>query len=238
MNRRRVTNFSAFTLLELILAMGMAAIISIVMYSAMYSAFRAKKSAEAAEYPTRVMGIVGDLISHDLEQAVRPNGVLAGSFVGEHSGSDTQSEDTLSFYCMGRDANDVDAPFSDGVRRVDLYVRTDVKPAVLVRDVYRNLLAINQEDPQQEVLCRGVESFSVQYYDGTNWTTDWDSTTQNNTMPLAVLVKVVANISDSSRVGGDSGSNENLRAVERFIPLAGGATADEAADTTSSGGTQ
>ena len=59
---------------------------------------------------------------------------------------------------------------------------------VLLRRVTRNLLATRVEDPEAEVLCRGVRSFDLMYYDGTDWQEDWDSAAHDNTLPLAVLI--------------------------------------------------
>ena len=56
---------------------------------------------------------------------------------------------------------------------------------------YRNLRArdrwpVEQPPPEEEILCRNVRSFEMKYYDGSAWQDDWDSTTLNNALPLAV----------------------------------------------------
>lgn len=235
MRPRRATT-SAFTLLEVILAIGLAAMVSLVLYSSMSTAMRAHRTSESVEYASRVVGIVPDLIGRDLEQAVRPNGILAGEFVGMHNGVGNASSDELSFYTVSTDGTRAsDDPLGEGVCRVELYVDSDQKPAALVRDVYRNLLATAQDDPEQEILCRGVESFQVLYYDGSQWLTDWDSTTQDNTMPVAVSITMLVNTSDTSRSGGANGA---VREVRRTIILAGGVSASELSDSTTSGAAQ
>jgi hypothetical protein len=81
-------------------------------------------------------------------------------------------------------------------------IRPDNPPA-LVRRVTRNVLSSVQQ-PADEVLCRNVQNFSVRYFDGTNWQTDWDSTALGDVLPYAV--EVTLNIAD--------------RQITRIVPLA------------------
>jgi hypothetical protein len=54
--------------------------------------------------------------------------------------------------------------------------------------VIRNLLAQVQPAPDEEIVCRGVASLTLQYYDGSTWNPTWDSTQEDNTIPAAVQV--------------------------------------------------
>ena len=38
------------------------------------------------------------------------------------------------------------------------------------------------------MLCRGVRSFSLRYFDGMEWLDTWDSGMEDNVLPLAVEV--------------------------------------------------
>jgi hypothetical protein len=59
-----------------------------------------------------------------------------------------------------------------------------------VRRVIRNLLPPDgvTPAPDEEVLCRGVWSFTVQYYTGTVWQPTWDSTEEDDTLPAAAQI--------------------------------------------------
>ena len=64
---------------------------------------------------------------------------------------------------------------------------------MLVRRVRRNLTAQNPPDVDEEIICRGVSSFKLEYFDGSQWQTTWDSTentdaNNNNALPAAVRV--------------------------------------------------
>jgi len=67
---------------------------------------------------------------------------------------------------------------------------------VLVRRVTRNIppLSITQITPDEEIICRGVSSFTLQYFDGSNWNPTWDSANvEDNTVPVAVQVTLELN---------------------------------------------
>jgi hypothetical protein len=62
-----------------------------------------------------------------------------------------------------------------------------VAEQVLVRRVQTNLLSLVQTEPQEEVLCRGVRSLNIRYYDSLlGWQDSWDSTLLDNAIPTAV----------------------------------------------------
>ncbi|HEY7087382.1 MAG TPA: type II secretion system protein GspJ [Tepidisphaeraceae bacterium] len=242
MNHRR--RHHAFTLLELILAMAMVAMLSLTLYATFNVAWKAKRRAEATVRPTRTIAIAIDMITRDLDSMVPPNPqsattanlYLAGPFVGEQDGGVGSEADWVEFCCLGSDATGInvgsgtglgtgvaaptdDNPTAEGIRRVDWGLRTDVTPSVLVRRVTRNLLAPTDVDPEEQVICRNVKSFSVKYFDGQDWYEDWDSTQQqDNAIPLLVQVDLVINqepTPQQQRTGQDPGTYH----VNKVIPI-------------------
>jgi general secretion pathway protein J len=181
-----------FTLIELLLALAIAVALAAVMYATISVAFRAKRIAETAVEPARTISVVSDLIGRDLENCVPPNAnypnAMAGPFEATQQGGGSGEMDTVDFYCVGDDGPNSTQPLSDGMRHIELAVDTTANPPTLVRYVWRNLLGTEDETPDQEILCSGVRSFSLQYYDGTQWQPDWDSTTVNNALPTAVQI--------------------------------------------------
>jgi general secretion pathway protein J len=178
-----------FTLLELIVAMMMVAILSMSLYASLRVAFKAKSSAETAIAPSAAADITMSLLRDDLENALPPNGVLAGNFVGTDSRDDRNLDaDDLVFYST---ADSPEHPAANGeIKNVELTVVTPTgsNDHVLIRRVTRNLLAPVQANPDEEVLCRHVMGFNLRYYTGSVWDDSWDSTTEDNTLPVAVEV--------------------------------------------------
>ncbi len=79
----------------------------------------------------RSLNIAAELIANDLQSVAPPNGTLAGPFTGTQMGGTGARADTVEFYCLGRDPSLDNQPLGDGMRRIDLVLRTDVSPPVL-----------------------------------------------------------------------------------------------------------
>jgi len=174
MTRRR----TGFTLLELMLALTMAATIAGSLAASLYVAYRARNSVDAAIDAAHANDAVNDIVCRDLANAVQPNGILASTFLGDAT--------SLQFCCTGGETH---GTVPGDLKQVQFSVTddpSDSSSSVLVRSVTSNLLAPVQPVPVDEVICRNVQSFALSYYDGANWTDTWDSTQQNNTLPVAV----------------------------------------------------
>jgi type II secretion system protein J len=236
---RRLRPIRGFTLLELILAMALVAIISVSLYASLAIAWRAKRTAEEAVRPARASILAADLVCQDLESALPPTGILAGPFIGtQQNGTSAGSAmDLLDFYCVGEDAPPAqqNQPLMEGIRHVELSVRTDVDPPVLVRRVTRNLLATTQDDAAEEILCRGVRSFALRYFDGNTWSDEWDSTTADNVLPTAV--ELTLEIQSDPSLTAAQAQDAPITRITRLVPLTCGRAADQT-DSTTTGGAQ
>lgn len=226
--RRRARSRGGFTLLELILAMGIAAMISLSIYLTFSSAYRARSTILRASGPAHEAAIALDLIEADLANVLPPadtsattdsSGTTSGSgtttalfgpMVGEQSGGGTGATDELSFFAIGRDPtrvvdNKIQTPtdvFAEGVRQVAFGVAPgpDGRPA-LMRRVIRNVLASSAATPEEEPLAGGVQSLIFEYYDGSDWTDTWNSDDQGYLLPLAVRVTLTIAIDDPRNPG-------------------------------------
>jgi type II secretory pathway pseudopilin PulG len=210
---RRTTSAAGFTLLELILAMGMVAMLSLTLYASFNVAYKAKRRAEATVRPVRAATAAIEVIAKDLENAVPPAdpnnaSSLFGAFLATYPGNVGAEAAWLQFHCLGDDGSppaapesSLDAPTSDGVRRVTIGLRTDVSPPTLVRRVTRNLRAPVEQEPEEQVLCRNVKSFAARYSDnGVDWYEEWDSSLVPNYLaPLFVQLDLVVNIEGSQQ---------------------------------------
>ena len=91
-----------FTLLELLVAMTMAAIVAGALYASLRTGFHAESTAEAAVEPIRTADLAMGLLRPDFESAVAPGGVLRGTFLGtDGTGEGGLPADTLEFYTLG-----------------------------------------------------------------------------------------------------------------------------------------
>ena len=180
-----------FTLLELLLALMITATIAGTLATSLFVGFRARSSAERAIGTTRAMDAAGDMLTRDLSNALPPTGILAGAFNG--------AADSISFYCTGQESH---ATVKGDFKLVEYALADDPNNpghGILVRRVTTNLLSPTQIDPTDEPICRNVESIAFSYFDGSNWTDTWDSTQQDNTLPIAV--KMTLQLTSSSAEG-------------------------------------
>lgn len=239
LNRRRR---SAFTLLELLLALGMVSVLVLTLFMSLNIVFRARASAATSMEPVRVANLAVDLARQDFESVVPPPSStsdtvsLAGPFIGTfQTGADSVVFHTVEgggawaspaarpvggargnvAAAAGLAANDFD-PLREGIHRVEIGLRTDVNPPVLVRRISRNLLTDVVEEPEEEILCRDVRSFTLRYLDPTTgtWQEDWDSTALGDVLPAAVQITLEIN---HTRRAGEA---PRPYKVVRYVPLA------------------
>jgi general secretion pathway protein J len=214
---RHLRSRRGFTLLELMVAMSMVAIIAASLYAALAIAFKARSSARAQ---TEVVGsamIALDVLEQDFRNAVSPEGALTAPFIGSTQRIGLGGIATVSFCTMGRDpfatgesgnAN----PFFDGRRWVELSAVSTGEDLTLVRRIGRNLLTDSAFEIEEEPLITGLASFEVRYFDGYDWLDEWDSELVGNVMPHAV--EIVMEFDQPAPI--DPSRNYRLRQV---IPL-------------------
>jgi type II secretion system protein J len=200
----RTRRCSAFTLLELLVAMVMVAFIAGGLYASIQITFRAQKRAEAAIDPSRTAQLALEAIGQDLTNSISPDAQLAGNFEGTTGSDDRGHEaDDINFFSTTDSPQHQDA--NGEIKNIEITVITPVNSTdhVLVRRVNRNLLSVNDTaTPDPEFICGHVDSFTVQYFDGTDWTPTWDSTVEDNTLPVAIQVTLSIDQPDTAAAGG------------------------------------
>lgn len=195
----------AFTLLEVMLAVVVAAVILIAINTVFFGALRLRtrttESLEAARPLERALMI----LQQDLENLAPPGGALGGTlqtpgFMGS-TASQTNTDKTL-----GPQIGQVGPEFRTATGRIEenlpwsevqrvAYLLLDSTNSSqrgrdLVRSVSRNLLSPTTEIPIHEPLLSGVEQLEFSFYDGTQWREYWDSTTEERPLPQAIKVEI------------------------------------------------
>ena len=128
----------------------------------------------------------------DADGSYRITALAAGiySLTVSHTGFATRTNVRAG---SGIDSSGAAASLMPGVcdvRMVDLLLVPSNSGPVLVRRVTTNLLTGTTQQPYEEVICRGVRSFNVRYFNGSGWLDSWDSTQYENMAPTAVEVTV------------------------------------------------
>lgn len=209
-------NRGAFTLIELILAIGIAAIVLIAVNAVFFAALRLRDAtSDAVDAATPVDQTVAT-IRRDLQCAVtpKPSGVLSGDFKVGNVTSTGISEVTAAEMYTATGALSANAPWGD-IQRVTYELKTTPGGASgmdLYRSVTRNLLTETTPDVEDQLMIRGVESVKFSCYDGSQWSDTWDTTDPSSlstNLPTAVRVEIQP----------AGGSAKNWLPIEILVPI-------------------
>ena len=188
----RIHATTAFTLIEVLLAVAIFAIVLAAINTVLFSAMRLRaKSAESIERAIPVQQAF-DVIRRDLQGIVLPGGPMAGALqtgvssnmVQDGSTQFTTTTGTLSDY----------EPWGQ-VQRVTYELRSPVNHSSiggkdLIRSVTRNLLATVQDQPIEQLLLTDAKQVQLMFYDGVQWRDTWDSTTETSGLPKGIKIEV------------------------------------------------
>ncbi len=189
----------AFTLIEMLLAMAICAIVLVAINGVFATAVRLRdKTSESIETSLPVnRGL--DILYRDLQGVVGPGGFLEGDFrcgvpaVGATMGlSGEAGSGGLDFFTSTGVISDK-APWGD-IQEVfyELKAPSDRnQPGMdLVRCVNRDLLAVTMQTPEIQWLMGNVQTLQFDCYDGTQWRNTWDTSAGDTNLPVAVRISI------------------------------------------------
>ena len=207
----------AFTLIEMILAIGIAAMVLIAINAVLFASLHLRDvTTDAVDAATPVDQTM-TFLQRDLECVVPPtNGtthVLSGDFkVGDVSSLGVSGPVAIEMF-TATGALSADAPWAD-IQRVTYELESPTDPSAagknLVRSVTRNLLAMTTPDVDDQLMLTGVESIKFSCYDGSQWQDTWDTTgltSSETNLPVAIRVDI--------QMVGDSGNGP----IELVVPI-------------------
>ena len=189
---------AAFTLIEVLLAVAVFAIVLAAINSVFFSALRLRNKAVQSFEKSLPLQQALSFVQKDLEGIMLPGGRLAGTFTTTIQGLSNSmafvgERVTPDIYTTSGNVGEL-ARWAD-VQRVAYFlaIPTNVNSTAngkdLVRMVTRNLLPVNVEEQEQQYLMNGVETLRLQFFDGLAWTDTWDSSMSTN-LPAAIKVQV------------------------------------------------
>ncbi|MBI3416011.1 MAG: prepilin-type N-terminal cleavage/methylation domain-containing protein [Verrucomicrobia bacterium] len=198
LNRPSSQQRVGFTLIEVLIAVSIFAMVLLAINSVFYGAMRLqRKTSQAVDESLPAQQAVA-LIKRDLQGIVAPGRVLAGPLQSGAATIPGQSGGTAFYTDTG--ALEEMLPWGD-IQQVVYFLRDPVSRTTptgkdLMRVVSRNLLATIQEQPVEQFLMSDVAALGFSYYDGTSWRDAWDTTTPDmstgltNTLPKAIRVEI------------------------------------------------
>lgn len=183
MSSLRRRSEAGFTLVEVVLAVALVAVIAAMVFGGLYyttTAIDRARTGSADEQMVRsALRVMADELSTSANHAASP-------WLGLNTQADGYPSDTVAFLAVGQSRGAESAPETELARVV--YVREGDK---LLRFVRRNLFGLTDESIDRLELVHHVKSFNVRYYDGTAriWSDEWDGRARAKT-PAAVLIEL------------------------------------------------
>ena len=190
----------AFTLIEMILAIGVAAMVLIAVNTALFASLRLRDATQNVVDAAAPLDQTVSFIRRDLQCMVTPtNGtskVLSGSFRAGNISSAGVSESVAVEMFTATGALSANSPWAD-IQRVTYELKQPSDRNAVGRDLYRsvvrNLLTLTTPDVQDQLMLSGVQDIKFTCFDGAVWRETWDTTGLTSTetnLPLAVRVDI------------------------------------------------
>ena len=187
----------AFTLIEVLLAVGIFAIVLFAINTVFFSALKLERATTRAVDERAPLNQALAMLRRDLQGAVQPmtnSYVLTRDFKsGAQGGFGAKAGASLEFYTTTGVINDDDAWGDVQKIRYELVEaadRTTAKGKELVRVITRNILPTTTAQEEEQSLVSNVESIEFLCYNGSDWRSTWDTTTGDVGLPLAVRVRI------------------------------------------------
>ena len=217
--RRAAFQVHAFTLIEMILAIGIAAIVLVAINAVFFSALHLREVTQAAVDDATPVTQALTILRRDLQCAVppEPNGVLSGDFKAGNVTSIGMSLPVAVEMFTATGVLHDNQPWGD-IQRVTYELKDPVGHTTpgkdLIRSVTRNLLSTAALDVEDQWMLSGIESIKFSCYDGTQWSDAWDTTdttSLNTNLPVAVRVMI--------QMAGNQGGKTPAPPVEILVPI-------------------
>jgi type II secretion system protein J len=231
-NKLEIAN--GFTLIEMVLAIGISAIVLVTICTVFFAALRLRDSTQEMVDTETPIDQTMAIMERDLEGAMTPtNGttkILSGDFrVGNITSVGISEPVSVEMFTSTGTMNDV-KPWGD-IQRVTYELRDPANHngpgRDLIRSVTRNLLAVATPDVEDQWMMGGVQSITFQCYDGTQWWNTWDTTgvtSLNTNLPTAVRVNIQL-----------AGNNNNAAPIEIVVPIDSVSRTNHTAATSNTG---
>jgi len=206
---------SAFTLIEVILAIGVAAIVLVAINAVFFTALHLRDATASAVDAAEPVEQALTIMRRDLQCAVPPNndGGLSGDFkIGNVTSTGISDPVSAEIYTADG-ALSANAPWGD-IQRVTYELKDSTTGATgkdLYRSVTRNLLTETTPDVEDQLMIRGVDSVQFSAYDGSQWLDSWDTsdtTSASTNLPVAVRVDIQL-----------AGSAKDSSPIEILVPI-------------------
>ncbi len=196
LHSKSIQTSQGFTLLELLIAIAIFAVVASLLYTAYTGTYRNIDAAESQAEIYQMARIALDRIIDDLESANIPDESNPDFFLGKDDVTDARNTDSLRFISRAHiSLNDMST--NSGNAKIGYYVKKkEEESEEPVFTLYRSDVLENLEWPEDEtgglVLCEGLYSINFTYYDQEGEKYDyWDSSNDMFKRRMPSLVSIM-----------------------------------------------
>jgi type II secretion system protein J len=209
----------AFTLIEMIMAVGIIAMVLIAITSVFFTTLHLRNTTQALVASEVPIDTTTTMMRRDLQGIMSPttNGIFSGDFkVGNITSPGIGQPVAIEMFTTTGALSQTE-PWGD-VQKVTYELRSPSDSSLpgkdLVRSVTRNLLATANVDVEDQWMMGNVADLTISCYDGTQWQNAWDTTdptSSNTNLPLAVRVDI--------QLAGNNDGNQRSAPLELLVPI-------------------
>ncbi|MGA3284975.1 MAG: GspJ family type II secretion system protein [Verrucomicrobiota bacterium] len=230
------SNTCAFTLIEMILAVGVAALVLAVIGSVFFAALHLRNVTQAAVDEATPVDQALAVLRRDLQCAVTPtNGtskILSGDFrVGTLTSPGLSQSVAIEMFTATGALRD-NVPWGD-IQKVTYELKDPVARNASGKDLYRsvtrNILTTTTASVEDQWMMSGVQRIEFLCFDGSQWFDTWDTTgimSVNTNLPVAVRVRI--------QLAGNN--TANTQPIEILVPIDSQSRSNAVLNTTATGG--
>jgi type II secretion system protein J len=229
-----LNNTKAFTLIEMILAIGVAALVLMTANLVLFTALHLRDDTAAMVDAATPIDSAAAFLKRDLQCCVTPtNGtskVLSGGFRAGNGLTSAGESDPVQIEMFTTTGALSDSQPWGEIQRVTYELKTPATRDAVGRDLYRsvarNLLTLNTPQVEDQFMLGGVESIKFSCYDGAVWQDAWDTTSLssvNTNLPTAVKVEI------------QMAGNAQAQPIELVVPIDAVSRTNMVFSTTSGG---
>ncbi|MGD0351130.1 MAG: type II secretion system protein GspJ [Verrucomicrobiota bacterium] len=227
---------NGFTLIEMILAVGVAALVLAVIGSVFFAALHLQTATQEAVNEATPVDQALAVMRRDLQCVVTPtNGtskILSGDFrVGTLTSPGISQPVAIEMFTATGALRD-NAPWGD-IQKITYELKDpsdrNAPGKDLYRSVTRNILAATTPDVADQWMLSGVQSIEFSCFDGSQWSDTWDTTgvtSVNTNLPVAVRVRI--------QLAGNNPAN--TQPTEILVPIDSQSRTNAVLNTTATGG--
>lgn len=208
---------AGFTLIEMLLALAISAIVLAAIGGVFFGAFRLRERTTALLDQTAPLCQALARVRRDLRGTLPPSGYLAGDFKCAPLGGGGANQSFSLQFSTTTGQPQAGVAGCD-IQEIIYELRDSAAGGFrggkdLIRSVVRNVLTAGILETEDQLVLGRVESLEFACYDGFQWRDTWDTSLSDTNLPSAVRLRLRLSAPDLSR-GIDTGEP-----IELVVPL-------------------